>query len=344
MMERSEKYGLGVAAAGHVVLFGLLSVGFLSTPNPLKLESKPIDISLVEETALDSAAPAATEAPATSEAPDVGPPEDAAPAPAEAIPEPSPPEPAPPQPAPSQPAPPKPAPPKPAPPKPAPAPAPKAAPAKPRPPAPAKPTPAKPTPAKPTPAKAAPAKAAPAKPAPAKPAAKAAPDKATPTPRRPGLARPDVAPERPGANPAAKAARPRGSVLGDDFRKSLAISAEKGAAEAPRAAAVSAQAVAGLGDAIARQVQPCANRINNPGPGANLIRTKLRMRMNPDGSLAARPVVSGQSGTNDENRRYAQRVGELASAAVIQCAPYKLPDELYENGWKDIIINYRLPG
>ena len=336
MMERAEKYGLGVAAAGHVVLFGLLSVGFLATPNPLKLESKPIDISLVEEVAMESAAPAATEAPATSKAPDVGPPEDAAPAPAETISEPSPPEPAPPQPAPPQPAPPKPAPPKPAPPKPAPAPAPKAAPAKPQPP--------KPAPAKPIPAKPAPAKAAPAKPAPAKPAAKPAPAKATPQPRRPGLARPDVAPERPGANPAAKAARPRGSVLGDDFRKSLAISAEKGTAQAPRAAAVSATAVAGLGDAIARQVQPCANRINNPGPGANLIRTKLRMRMNPDGSLAARPVVSGQSGTNDENQRYAQRVGELASAAVIQCAPYKLPAELYENGWKDIIINYRLPG
>ena len=99
-----------------------------------------------------------------------------------------------------------------------------------------------------------------------------------------------------------------------------------------------------MGDAIARQVQPCANRINNPGPGANLIRSKLRLRMNPDGSLAGRPALTGQSGVTDENQRYAQRVGELAAAAVIQCAPYKLPSELYENGWKDIIINYRLPG
>ncbi|HET9509758.1 MAG TPA: cell envelope biogenesis protein TolA, partial [Sphingomonas sp.] len=44
-MDRAEKYGLGVAAAGHVALFGLLSVGFLSTPNPVKLTTKPIDIS-----------------------------------------------------------------------------------------------------------------------------------------------------------------------------------------------------------------------------------------------------------------------------------------------------------
>ncbi|WP_294300139.1 cell envelope biogenesis protein TolA [uncultured Sphingomonas sp.] len=325
-MERAEKYGLGVAAAGHVALFGLLSVGFLSTPNPVKLESKPIDISLVDEVALESAAPATTEAPAPAEAPEVGPVEDTAPAPAEAQPDP---EPAPPPPAPVPP-PPKPTPPKPAPPKAAPAPAPKPAPVKAQP--------------KPTPPRAEPAKAAP-KPAPAKAApAPSPPTKSAAKPARPGLARPDVAPERPGNDAASKAAKPRGSMLGDDFRKSLAQSAEKGTAQTPRAAKVSATAIAGLGDAIARQVQPCANRIPNPGPGANQIRTKLRIRMNPDGSLAARPTVAGQTGVNDENTRYAQRVGELASGAVIQCAPYKLPSELYEGGWKDIIINYRLPG
>ncbi|MFD1788141.1 cell envelope biogenesis protein TolA [Sphingomonas floccifaciens] len=323
-MDRAEKYGLGIAAAGHVALFGLLSVGFLSTPNPLKLESKPIDISLVDEVALESAAPATTEAPAPAEALEVGPVEDSAPAPAETVAEPVPVQPPP---APVPPAP-KPAPPKPTPAKAAPAPAPKPAPVK----APPKPTPPKAEPAKPQP------KAA------AKPAPAPAQPKAAPRPARPGLARPDVAPERPGSAAASKAARPRGSILGDDFRKSLAQSSEKGTAQTPRVANVSAQAVAGLGDAIARQVQPCANRIPNPGPGANQIRTKLRLRMNPDGSLASRPVVSGQTGVDDENRRYAQRVGELAGAAVIQCAPYKLPAELYEGGWKDIIINYRLPG
>ncbi|URW74630.1 cell envelope biogenesis protein TolA [Sphingomonas donggukensis] len=322
-MERAEKYGLGVAAAGHILLFGLLSVGFLATPNPLKLETKPIDISLVDAVALESAAPAATEAPATSQAPDVGPPEDAAPAPAPEVAEPAP-----------APVPPAPTPPRSAPPKP-----------QPTPPEPAKPAPPRPAPApKPAPVtKPAPPKPAAAKPAPAKPApAKAAP--AQPARTRPGLARPNVAPERAGTSPASKATRPRGSMLGDDFRKSLAISSEKGTGQAPRAAAVSAQAQAGLGSAIIRQVQPCANRIPNPGPGANQIVTKLRIRMNPDGALAGRPAVLSQSGVSDENERYSQRVGELAAAAVIQCAPYKLPSELYENGWKDIIINYRLPG
>lgn len=145
-MERAEKIGLGVATAGHVLLFGLLSVGFLATPNPLKLNSPPMDVSLVDEVALKSTAPqVSTEPPPPSVAPEKGPTEDAAPAPQ---PEPQPqPEPTP------------------APPKPAPAPprkdVPKAA-AKPKP-APERPT-AKPSQQKPQPA-AAPAKSA-QKPAP----------------------------------------------------------------------------------------------------------------------------------------------------------------------------------
>lgn len=90
-MERSEKIGLGIATAGHVLLFGALSAGFLATPNPLKLNSPPMDVSLVDEVALKSAAPQiSTEPPPPSEAPEAGPTEDAAPAPVpEPIPEPA---------------------------------------------------------------------------------------------------------------------------------------------------------------------------------------------------------------------------------------------------------------
>lgn len=324
-MERSEQVGLGLAAAGHVLLFGLLSAQFLPTPNPLKLESKPIDISLVDAVALESAAPASAEAPAVSQAPDSGPPEDAPPpaTPVETIAEPVPPLPAPvPKPAPR--------------PAPAPAPAARTTPPPPRP-APAPKAVATPAPPKPQPQPKPPA----ARPAPAQPAAKSAPAPAA-KPRPDRLA--SVVAGARGSDAAAKATRPRGSLLGDDFRKGLAASPEKGSAPSPRSANVSATAVAGLGDAIARQVQPCANRIPNPGPGANLIRSKLRIRMNPDGTLAARPALTGQVGVNEGNQRYAQRVGELATAAIIACAPYELPADLYEGGWKDIIINYRLPG
>ncbi|WP_333963350.1 hypothetical protein [Sphingomonas aurantiaca] len=71
-MDRSEKIGLGVALVGHVVLFGLLSVGFLDAPEPPKIQQQPIDVSLVPDVALEATAPQSTEAPAQSIAPDEG--------------------------------------------------------------------------------------------------------------------------------------------------------------------------------------------------------------------------------------------------------------------------------
>ncbi len=75
-MDRSEKIGLGVALAGHVLLFGLLSVGFLDAPELPKVEQQPIDISLVPDVALEATAPQSAETPAESVAPDEGAPED----------------------------------------------------------------------------------------------------------------------------------------------------------------------------------------------------------------------------------------------------------------------------
>lgn len=326
-MERAEKVGLGVALAGHAVLFGLLSVGFLATPNPEKLAPKPMDVSFAEDVAMDQTAPAETEAPAVSQAPETGAPEDAAPP--EPVPEP---EPVPPAPAPV--------------PQPAPRPEPKPVPRpEPRPvekPAPRpvpKPDP-KPAPApKPQP-KAAPVKVQPkAQPkATAKPAPTRLQAAAPKTPSRP------AATKGQGSSAEAKASRPRGSRLGSDFLKGIADTPSPGKAQTPRAANVGAQSIAGLASAIQRQVQPCANRITNPGPGANQIRSRIRLQMRADGSLAAKPQLRGQTGVDGENERYAQRVSELAIAALIQCAPYELPADLYEGGWKDIIINYKLPG
>ena len=98
-MDRAEKFGLGAATAGHVVLFGLLSVGFLATPNPLKIERNPVDVTFVDDVGLDATTPRPSDqAPATSVAPEIGEPEPATPAEAQAHPEPAP---APPEPAPA---------------------------------------------------------------------------------------------------------------------------------------------------------------------------------------------------------------------------------------------------
>ncbi|GGB19854.1 hypothetical protein GCM10011380_06750 [Sphingomonas metalli] len=314
-MQRGEKLALGVAVAGHVVLFGLLSVGFLATPNPLKLAPQPIQVSLADDIAIEQTSPNPAAEAAPSVAPEQGPPEDAAspePTPVEAEPEPAP------EPKPAPPAPPQPAP-RPQKPAPASSPVPQPRPLpKPQPPA-AKPAPAKPAPAKPAPAK--PAAAAPAKPA--------------------------QTSRGTGRDAQATAARPRGSRLGDDFLKGLSDRQTPSRAEAAPAAKMGAQAAADIGSAILRQVQPCANRQVTPGPGAERIRVAINLRLNRDGSLASRPRVVGHTGVDDENRRYVDRVDDLAIATFVGCSPLRgLPDELYDvqNGWSNFTLRYKLPG
>lgn len=81
-MERAEKIGLGIATAGHVLLFGVLSVGFLTTPNPLKLRTPPIEVQLVDEVGLEMAAPQISrEDMRAAQAPELGPVEEAEPLP-----------------------------------------------------------------------------------------------------------------------------------------------------------------------------------------------------------------------------------------------------------------------
>ncbi len=327
-MDRAEKVGLGVAVVGHLVLFGLLSVGFFATPNPQKLQQTPMEVSLVKDVGLKATAPQAVTPPAQSVAPDEGEPEDAAP-PAETVAEPEPePEPAPPAPQPQ----PKPAPPKPAPAKPAPAPAPAS-----------KPAPVKAQP-KPRPAEA-PAKPA-AKPAPARPAAKPAPaapartaSKAPSAPAKPAVAKGT------GTKPTSTAAKPRGSRLSDNFLAGLTSEPSTSKSVAPRAAKVDARAMASIVQAIARQLQPCADRQVNPGPGANEIVTTLNLRLNEDGTLAATPRMVRQSGVTDENDRYRQRVVDLGIAAFKGCSPLKLPAEYYSTpsgGWNNINFQWKL--
>jgi len=297
-VERAEKIGLGLAVTGHVVLFGLLSVGFLATPNPLKLKQEPVEVSLVKDVGLEAAAPQAETPPAQSIAPDQGEPEDAAPpAPVVTAPEPKP------QPKPQ----------------PAPKPEPKPAPAKPAP----KPTP-KPQP-KPEP----------------KPTTKQSPAHAAAKPEK----TPPAKAQGTGKTAESKAARPRGSRLGPDFLKGLTSDATQSTSQTPQAAKIDAAALASIVQAIARQIQPCADRQVDPGPGANAIVTTLNLKLNQDGTLAATPTVVRQTGITDENQRYARRVIDLGVAAFKGCSPLKLPPQFYSTpngGWNNINYQWKL--
>ncbi len=199
----------------------------------------------------------------------------------------------------------------------------------PRPPTPPEPIAARPPPSKvvsvarPTPSPK-PSPAARAQPAPrSAPATK-------PAPAAPGSDRPR---RRPGFD--------RSLIAGLRDTPGAAMRTPSNATTAAPSAPVGAAQIAGLAAAIRRQVQPCADRIVSPGPGAERITTKLNLQMRADGSFAAAPRVVSQI-TDADNARYGARVGELARAAFIQCAPFELPPALYD-GWKNINLNYKLP-
>lgn len=270
-LTRGEAGGLAIAAIGHVALFGILSVGFLATPNPQKLVSTPIAVSFAEDVGLESSAPVISSAEEAAKKSPVEAPVEPDSAPPQPVSEP---EPA------SRP--------QPTPPKPAPAPN-----------------------AKPAP---------PAKPTTAAPAA---------NPRQ--QPRRDV--------------RPTGNLEGLDLGRTN--NRTNSTSLNPPATKISAQGVADISSAIQRQVQPCANRQVNPGPGADQIRVLVNLRINRDGSLAAPPRIISRTGVTEENERYVTRVDDAVRAIFAQCAPLRgLPPELYDvqGGWKNFNLRYRLTG
>ena len=77
-MRRADATGLGVAAAGHVLLFGVLSLGLITAPKPVPPLTQPVDIQIVDEVGLKDTVPNPSPVePAPSVAPEMGPPVDA---------------------------------------------------------------------------------------------------------------------------------------------------------------------------------------------------------------------------------------------------------------------------
>lgn len=210
---------------------------------------------------------------------------------------------------------------------------------------------AEPAPPKPQPEAAPPPKPAPvAKPEPKKPvppAPKPAP-RAQPKPAVAALAKPAVKPGK-GTGSTANAIKPkaRGLNFGSDYFKGASTKPSPATGTAPKSATMSQQAAMDIGQKIKQQVQPCANRQVNPGPGAERIRVTIRLKINRDGTLASRPVIVGHDGVDDDNRRYQRQVDDRAIATFMGCQPLRgLPPELYDvpNGWSDFSLRYKLPG
>jgi outer membrane biosynthesis protein TonB len=173
-----------------------------------------------------------------------------------------------------------------------------------------------------------------AKPAPAK----RVPPKAAPTKPAPAKAPPAKAPAR---------AAPRASRIGDDFLKGIADDAPASRAPAKAAAATfNAAAKADVASAIAAQIRPCALRQRALGEGANRIRVVLNIRLTLAGRLKGAPTVVRTSGVDEENSQYEELVKDQAIASYRECAPLRLPAELYQTaqgGWSNINMNYKVP-
>jgi outer membrane biosynthesis protein TonB len=321
-MERSDRIGLGIATAGHVLLIAGLSLGLLHKNVVPPPATPAIDVTLADAVALESR----TTTPATpqqAQAPEEGVTEpDAAPPPPA-------PEPAPqPTPAPREVAKPEPQPvPKP---KPVPAPPRQAEPKpKPKPPEPRKPTPV----AKPSPAKPEPAKATPAKPAPAKtPPAKSAP--ATAAPAKTAPAKPSPAKGSPGSTATpSKAAPPRASRLGNDFLKGLNDApAARPSANPGSAAPMGAVATRALNAEINRQIKPFWRPPS--GADADQLVTLLSVHLDRNGAVVGEIEVVDQLGVTASNRAQAALHAERAIQAVRRASPFQNLPAQYFDQWK----------
>ncbi|GGD96997.1 hypothetical protein GCM10011515_15980 [Tsuneonella deserti] len=136
--------------------------------------------------------------------------------------------------------------------------------------------------------------------------------------------------------PVAKPKPAGGSRIGADFLPGAGSSTTTRETRTP-ANQIGASAKASLFQAVARQLRP---KWQPPsGPDVEELVTKVRFRLNPDGSLAGRPEIVRQSGINETNQPQAGRHGELAIRAVQLAAPFDLPEEYYE-AWKVVTVDF----
>jgi colicin import membrane protein len=85
---------------------------------------------------------------------------------------------------------------------------------------------------------------------------------------------------------------------------------------------------------IIRQCVQSKWNVLTGGESAQNVQIKMRLRFNPDGTLAAPPQI-----TNPQSTPFFLAVSDSALRAVQACEPYGLPPAKYE-AWKDIIMTF----
>ena len=95
---------------------------------------------------------------------------------------------------------------------------------------------------------------------------------------------------------------------------------------------------ADLQDALRSMIRPCwSPQIGAPNV-ADLI-VDFDISLNPDGSVAQAPQLTGQSASMVASNTYTRAAADAARRAIIECAPYKLPANQYGT-WRAFTFHF----
>lgn len=109
--------------------------------------------------------------------------------------------------------------------------------------------------------------------------------------------------------------------------------------ETQRGAGPGTADTATLSDFIRSQANRCW-RNSRDAPNPERLIVIVQVRLNRDGSLAEAPSVSNAARIRSSGDPYWQVAQERALAAIIDCAPYRLPSEQYAQ-WRLIDVTFR---
>jgi outer membrane biosynthesis protein TonB len=140
---------------------------------------------------------------------------------------------------------------------------------------------------------------------------------------------------KPRAKP--KPPKPRSTFNVNDIQKLIDRSKKDEAPSAPQPQSLDvARQTASLQDAIRSQVQSCW-LVPAGAPEAENLVVRLKISLNPDGSLSRPPEIvdQGKIGQSD----YYRVAAESARRAVQKCSPLKLPVDSYDL-WRDIELTF----
>jgi hypothetical protein len=162
-----------------------------------------------------------------------------------------------------------------------------------------------------------------AAPVPPKPPARTATQQPAPTRDR---SRPDRTPPKQVTTPPRQTTgKPGGAPrIGDDFLPGKGSSTTTTETRAP-AQTIGPSELASLDSAVARQVKIKWQGRVPQGPDADKLVTRVRFRLNPDGTLAGQPQVLETLGVTDLNRNQVARHREEAVRAVKLVGQFKVP-------------------